>query len=350
MKGRIIIMYVALLLLSGCGGRSVGWQTGNVTLVRAVGVDLADTGVTLAACGGDAQSPVTLTADGTSVAGALQVLQEMGDSFVHFGHVDQMLMGEDFARHGVMPLVDFVARDRQIGPGARLWVLRGGTAEQCVLTGGTTVAARLERLAGDRRTGARLDCSVTRLMQALAGEDSVPIPALRWEQEALQVAGYAVLRQGHLVGFLDGEQSLGLELLCGHGAEQTVDVSLSDGEQVVLSVKRASMRCIPRLEDGRLTGADLSSSVRLEVAQGARVSGEQRRETVHQVQEILCRRMAAALACAQFWDADFVGVEQLVRMSCSAQEWRQADWDFRALPLQVTVSAEISWLADMAEE
>ncbi|MBQ3556951.1 MAG: hypothetical protein IJA11_04040 [Oscillospiraceae bacterium] len=344
MKRRIIIMYMALMLLTGCSGRSAGWQTGNVTLVRAVGVDRGQAGVMLTAWGGAAER---LTAEGSSVAEGVQKLQAMGDSFVHFGHADQLLLGEEFARDGTAQLVDFVARDRQIGPGARLWVLRGGQK-----TGETNVAVRLERLAGDRESGAKLDCSVTGLMSAMAREGSVAVPALRWEEDQLQPAGYAVLRQGRLVGFLDGEQSLGLELLRGQSEGQTADITLPDTQPLILSVRRADIQCIPRLDAGRLVGAAVTCEAEFEVIQGARLSVGQRQEAERQAEEALSRRLVAALAFAQFWDADFAGVEQMLRMACSPREWSGVDWerDFRTLSLQAAVSAEINWPADMAED
>lgn len=343
MKRRIIIMCMTLIFLTGCDSRAAGWQTGNVTLVRAVSVDRTDTGVTLTAWSDDAER---LSGEGASVAEGLRALRAEGDGFVHLGHADQLLLGEAFARDGAARLVDFVARDRQIGPGARLWVLRDGEEPE-----ESDVALRLERLAGDREAGAKLDCSVTRLMGVMAREGSAALPALRWQAGELRPVGYAVLRRGRLVGFLEGEQSLGLELLCGRGGGQTVDVALTDGGRPVLTVKRADIRCVPRLEDGRLTGAALSCRAGLEVAQGERLSAARRQEAVRQAEEVLSRRLAAAQACAQFWDADLVGLERLMRASCSAREWSGVDWerDFRALSLQVTVSAQVDWPADMVE-
>lgn len=352
MKRRIIIMCMGLALLAGCGGQTSGWQTGNVTLVRAVGIDLTEAGVTLTASGeGEAQA-VTLTAEGASVADGFKRLQGTGDSFVHVGHVGQLLMGEDFARHETAQLIDFVARDREIGPGAQVWVLRDEQAERTALGGQSNVAARLERLAGGRQVGLRIGCSVTRLMSAMAARGSVPVPALQWEQDVLQPAGYAILRQGQLVGFLDTEQSLGLELLCKQGLGQTVDVSLSDATQLVLSTKRVELRWEPSFSEGRLTGLDLRCAVRLEVTQAASLTARQREEATRQAEAKLCHRMAAALACAQFWDADFVELERWTRMACSAREWSDVDWeqDFRVLTLRVAVSAQTDWPADMVED
>lgn len=355
MKRHIIIMYMALLLLTGCSQRQTGWQTGDVTLVRAVGVDRLEEGVRVSAVAGRTEDGATasaLQADGPSIADGIRELGAKGDGFVHFGHVDQLLLGEEFVRDGVEPLLDFLARDRQIGPGVQLWVLRGGAAER-TMTSEYDVSARLERLAEDQRGVApKVDCTATRLMSVMARRGSVPVPALQREGESLQSVGYAILRQGRLVGFLDGEQSLGVELLCGQGADQAVDAVLSDGKRIVLKTKRTAVTCVPTFENGRLRGLDLRCTARLDVVQGASLTERQRRQVKQQAELELCGRMASALAFAQLWDADFVGLEQMARAACSGREWDTVDWraEFRALVLQAVADVQVDWPPDMMEE
>lgn len=339
----IIIMLCAVLVLSGCSPRPAGWQTGNVDLVRTLGVDRAEGGVRVSATVGAAQA--------ASLAAAVQELCSMGDSVLHVGHVNQLVLGEDFVRDGAESLLDFVARDRQIGPGSRLWVLRGDAAERAV-RGETDVSPRLTRL-GETFAGTapKLDCTATRLMSVMAREGSVAVPALTLEMGELAPAGYAVLRRGRLVGFLDREQSLGLELLCGQGAGQLVEVPLSATEWTVLTVRRAKVEGVPEVADGVLRSLRLRCEVRLEPAQGGALSAAQMELVARQAESVLCGRMAAALACAQLWDADVSGLERLARASCSDREWDDTNWEtsFRTLPLQVIAAARVRWPADMEE-
>lgn len=345
MKTRtIIIMVYIMLLLSGCGGQTAGWQTGDVSLVQTLGVDRVGSEVRISATAG--------TASGASVAAGVQELCAAGNSFLHIGHVNQLVLGEAFARDGAEPLLDFLARDRRIGPGGRLWVLRDGAAEQAVAAD-ADVSPRLTRLAEERSGSApKLDCTATRLMSVMARQGSAAVPALTLEQGELMPDGYAVLRRGRLVGFLNREQSLGLELLCGQGAGQVVEVSLPDGTQLVLTVRRAAMAVESAVEDGALYGMYLRCGAQLELAQGAPLTAEQMESAVRQAEGILCGRMAAALACAQLWDSDFVGLERLAQGACSPREWDNTEWEtsFRTLNLQVAVGARVRWPADVVEE
>ena len=352
---RVIIMCIGLLLLTGCSGQTTGWQTGNVALVRTMGVDLADRGIRVSAAvapqdGGERQ---VLLADGSSVAEGVQTLRGMGDSFVHLGHTNQLLLGERLVQVGAEAVLDFVARDRQIGPGARLWVLKGGAAEQALQGSSADVADRLERLSDSRRdTQPKLTCTVTRLMSVMARGGSVAVPALRMEGEALQPDGYAVLRKGRLVGFLDREQSRGLELLCGQSAGQMVTVTLPEEKKLVLTGKRISVTGEPAFQQGRLAQMHLRCKVQMDVAQSAPLTPEQRQQAVDEAQSVLRDRILGAVGRAQFWDADFAGIEQLVRASCSEKEWRDADWsaEFRAIAVNTEVWVQVDWPADVMEE
>ena len=357
MKCYIIIMYMVLMLLTGCSGQQTGWQTGDVILVRAIGVDRLDTGVRISAAAGRSGSDVpvpALQADGVSVADGVRELGTKGDGFVHLGHANQLLMGEAFVQDGAGPLLDFIARDRQIGPGARLWVLQGGTAEQGVAGDvAADASARLVRLAeAGGGAGPEIECTATRLMSAMARRGSVPVPALRWEGDTLQPVGYAVLRQGRLVGFLDREQSLGVELLCGRGANQVVTATLSNGERIGLRTKRTDVLCTPNIRNGRLQNVEVRCTASLDVVQGGSLTTQQRQQVGQQVELELCRRMAGALAFAQFWNADFIDMEQMVRSGCSAREWDGVDWDteFRTLSLRAAADIRVAWPPDMMEE
>lgn len=338
----IIIMYMCLALLTGCGSSPSGWQTGDVTLVQALGVDLAADGVGLAAFAGDGSA-----VQAPSVAEGMRKLRASGDRFLHFGHTEQLLLSERFARDGVEQLLDYIARDRQLGPGVRLWVLRGEGMD-----GLADVSARLTLLAAENDgAGPKLECTATRLMGALAGGDSVAVPAVERQNDALTPCGYAVLRQGRLVGFLEDEQALGLELLCGRGGGQIVDVSLPDGGRLALAVGDGAVSCVPLVANGGVQGLQLRWSASAEVVQGAAVPTGQRAAVTGQAEVALCSRMTAALACAQLWDADFMGLEQLARAACAQEEWNGMNWEIglRTLPLQAAAELRVRWPADLAE-
>ncbi len=50
-------------------------------------------------------------------------------------YVDQILLGEDLAERGVRPVLDYFARDSELGLGAQLWLIQGATAREALSTG-----------------------------------------------------------------------------------------------------------------------------------------------------------------------------------------------------------------------
>ena len=66
----------------------------------------------------------------------------------------QLLVGEELARSGVQPVLDYFAQDVELGLGAQLWLVRGATAREAVSSGGEEGAdSRLETLQNDSKMG-----------------------------------------------------------------------------------------------------------------------------------------------------------------------------------------------------
>ena len=107
---RILCGLAALgcLLLTGCSGLPYAREMGDMALLRTMGVDAAEgeltvtvsTGPRPRGLQGEGEAALTLSAAGTSLSGALLALQERSGSYLFFGYVDQLLVGEELARQG----------------------------------------------------------------------------------------------------------------------------------------------------------------------------------------------------------------------------------------------------------
>ena len=100
-----IVLVCAMLLgtLTGCGGRS--WlpyarEMGETALLRTMGLDSSGERVELTVSTGSRSGggeALVLSAFGDSVPAAALAVQSLGDSYVYYGHVDQLLSGEDLS-------------------------------------------------------------------------------------------------------------------------------------------------------------------------------------------------------------------------------------------------------------
>lgn len=248
---KALLLLPLCLLLCGCDGLPQAREMGDMALLRTLGVDgqegafalTASTGPRAKGTQGEEQPGLVLSAGGASLTAARQELEEQGESRVFSGYVDQLILGEELAGPGGEDVLAHLARDRELGLGAWLWVVRGEAAAAVNTGGDQGVERRLAALAD----WAGEDLS---LVPRRAGEVYADLlewgtayaPLLDLREESLYPAGYAVWKGKALAGLLEGENARGLELLAGKGEGQLLEAVL-DGQTLVLEVTNSTLSC-----------------------------------------------------------------------------------------------------------
>ena len=357
MRRMLPLLVTLVLLLTGCSGLPYPREMGDMALLRTMGVDLGEEGLSVTVSTGprakglqgEGESALVLSAQGESLSDAALTLQSLSDSYVFFGYVDQLLLGEELAGAGVTQVLDYFARDVELGLGAQLWVVRDASAQQAVEAGGDQgVEGRLSTLRLDGEMGiAALARTAGEVYTDLLEQGSAYLPALRpgtEEQAVLLEAGYAVLKGDTLAGFLDGEAARGLELLVGKPSSDIIPVEL-EGETVYVRITGGDTTCRLETEGGQVTGLTVACRV---TAQLAEYRTQPNRKQLQAVEEELTRveseRMTRALTQLRAWGADCAGLG--VRSALSAPEaWRQIeeDWEewFARLEPNLEVQVDI---------
>jgi len=360
----VLVCAMLLTMLTGCGSR--GWlpyarEMGDTALLRTMGLDGSGERLELTVSTGSrsgGQEALVLSAFGESIPAAALAVQSLGDSYVYYGHVDQLLLGEGVAVRGVGPVVDYLAREAELGLGVQLWAVRGGTAGQAIRTAGSRgVPERLAQLNTDSELGAaNISRSAAELMTVLARGGSTYLPALELlnaregdggqsGEQTLVPNGYAILRQGKLVCWVDDETARGIELMEEQVFGQVADLTLSDGTRVSLTVDKVRTGCRPVFRDEELTGLDVMCTLSARVAQTGRRLNETDLEQLQQhLERMEGERMVQALELGQYWDADYLGLERRAQMarpdrkSAVQEQWEEA---FRSLNIRVEVHGTV---------
>lgn len=358
MKKRTIPLLAACLLLTGCGRLPTAREMGDMALLRTMGIDTASAGVAVTGSTGprarglqaEGEPALTLSADWESLSGACLAMQGQSDSYVFFGYVDQLLIGQALAERGVRPVLDYFARDTELGLGAQLWLVRGTTAREAVAAGGDEgVDSRLETLRGDSRMGiALLTCTAGEVYTDLLELGSAYAPALSPAGDGTAVLsqqGYGILKGDALTGFLDGEAARGLELLAGGPSADVLDVELPGG---TVSVKVTSARTKSALTFREDTPSALKLTCKIEAKLSEyreRPSGEGLEELRTELEGRERQRIRAALDQLQAWGTDCAGLGAKAGMSHPAR-WQavRAGWpeQFSRVPIEVTVQIKIN--------
>lgn len=352
------LVLLSLLPLSGCRSTALpyGREIEHMALMRTMGVDQAEKGVLVTVSsgvqrgGGQTETePVVLSQTSGTISGALLSMQADGASYVFYGHVGQLLLGEELAREDVSPALDYVLRDIEMRLDTSLYLVQG-TAEQAVSTParmGSSAADRLEAMEADAQLRSyATPRTVGEVLAELEERGASYAPALRLSEEGLEAAGYGILREGALVAWTDDGQAHGINLLEGQVNADVVELSLHGGPQIALRVVGARTSVTPVMRQGHLIGLSIACRVDANLAEAPSGLDLGRGDLLAQLEQGLAevegRRIQEALDLAQQLNADYLGLAVQAGM-VAPWHWAaiQEDWDLAALQLDLTVEAGI---------
>lgn len=357
MKKRLIPLLAACLLLTGCSQLPAAREMEDMALLRTMGIDRAREGVAVTGSTGprarglqgEGEPALKLSAERESLSAACLAMRGQSDSYVFFGYVDQLLIGEELAREGVQPVLDYFARDVELSLGAQLWLIRDASAREAVSAGGNAgIDSRLEKLRHDSRMGvASHTRTAGELYTDLLELGSAFAPALIPESDGTAVLaerGYGVLNGDRLVGFLDGEAAKGLELLAGGSSADILETELA-GQRV--SVKITSAHTKSQLEFQGNTPSMLRLTCKIEARlseYGSRLTEKELDQLQGNLEALERSKIEAALARLRELHSDCAGLGARAAMAHPAQ-WQniQADWSdwFSRLPTDITVQINL---------
>lgn len=365
MRRAFAAMTLAALCLSltGCGGQSwlpEGRELENMVLMRTLGVDKSEEGVMVTAASaeqsGGEQPAVVYSHSAGTVSAACLAMQSRGSAYIFYGHVGQLLAGEELAAAGLEEALGYVERDIEMRLDTEFYVVRGGNASDAITAlseSGTSASERLESMAEDAGLmAASMPRTVRELLSdtARCGATFAPALTLTGEEGDYDLAadGYALLKDSTLIGFADGDAALGINLLLGRVEADVVECPMAQGT-AALRVVGAQTKISPVFEKGALTGLTVKCAVDASVAQGPENldlehSPEEQKALETALAQTERERIVAALTLFQTLDADCL---DLCRKAGMSAPWRwaalQEQWGeaFSTLPIRVEVTASI---------
>ena len=319
MKKQVLLVLLLMLLLTGCrrysGFLPYAREIEDMELIRTLGVDGAgETGVAITASGGTSQEETeVVSGQAGTISAAVLELQGEGSSYLYFGHVTQLLLGEELARRGVMPSLDYVLRDVEMRLETALYVVRNGTAGQAIEAAADDGSAtdRLEALADDAGlTANSMPRTVKDVLAELDRQGASFLPAVLAD-DGLTAAGYGILKDGALVGWAEGDAALGVNLIFGKVDADVVEVQAPDGTAAVLRVVGAAASVRPIWQGDTLAGLKIHCKVDANLAEGSAMPDQATLDALEAaLAQVEAGRMAQALELSRALDADYLGLRQ----------------------------------------
>ena len=265
-----------------------------------------------------------LAARGASIQTAVQRLQDFSPrEELFFAHIRYAAVGEDCARGGITPILDYFERGMQTQLSVPLFVVKGDSAYTLIAANGgeNEITAALSSLEADterqgsahcftvleiasrlNRSGAALACAIA----PTAPERSVP-EAEDGATLALE-AGYAVFRGETLCGFLDTDAALGADLILGFAPQASYVLPDGSGGTVTVQLHTAKASLSP-VRNGGETAVRIAVRVRAGVTESSGADTADA-EMLARLEDGLSRAVAAQIEAAaeasKALDADFL--------------------------------------------
>ena len=324
---RLSAALAALALLSGCASLLHPRQVEDLQLIQTIGFDGGIGDMTVSVSSGEASEDAVsaqLAARGASIQTAVQRLQDFSPrEELFFAHIRYAAVGEDCARGGITPILDYFERGTQTQLSVPLFVVKGESAYTLVAANGgeNEITAALSSLEADtkrqgsarcftvleiasrlNRSGAALACAIA----PTAPERSVP-EAEDGATLALE-AGYAVFRGETLCGFLDTDAALGADLLLGFAPQASYVLPDGSGGTVTVQLHTAKASLSP-VRNGGETAVRIAVRVRAGVTESSGADTADA-EMLARLEDGLSRAVAAQIEAAaeasKALDADFL--------------------------------------------
>lgn len=363
-----LLLAAALVPLGGCGGSIYANYRAieQLVLIQTVGYDLTKDGdVGLAVSSGKAPEGgeiVRLAATGASVGLAVEAVQDLSTrEELYFPHTSYIVLGEAAAGDAER-FLDYVERSVQTRMDTPLLVVRGGTAAAAVTKAGGEKSDVTEVLTSIRRdaeqSGATRLFTLGETARSLAESGAALCCAVKAVTDpntgtpTLCHDGFAVLRDGKLVGWVDQAYARGVTLLLGKAAGA---VTLPGGVTVELTGGGAELT--PEWGgEGELTGLTVKLKVSAQVTElksAVQLSDDAVLEKIgSELGDAAVLWVRGVLSMSRAARADFMGlgrqlaVRYPLKWEKSGVEWPAA---LEYLPIRVSAEAEIVRVRDLQD-
>jgi spore germination protein KC len=335
-KSKFLAVLLAIVItLSGCTQIARGRaEIDKLFIVRVFSIDEAQGGkvkVTLTTKnlstdgGGQQQMQMgeSIVSEGDTVFDAVRNLLVYSDKRPNYGHTEYILFGEDIAKKGILPYLDFISRDNEFRYNAKIYIVKGDKADSVVKNANTTKIFIGDRIASIEENMIKISLfSIVTLNEALLIFDNknldtfIPYIELTntMTSESQQqniydvlLSGYAMFKMDKLLYFTPREEARGINWIMNRVESGVIVVKNKSGQEISMEIIDSKSKIIPRIEGSELyCTIDLSFDTNI-----AEVMGEENitdyntiRYLVEQQEKVIKHEVENAIKIAQKNNSD----------------------------------------------
>lgn len=282
MKRLILISMSIIIMFSATSCKESKRELEKLAVISAVGFDLTpqneyvvtvqilnpqkESGSTMGgqkSGGPQGGSDVIIVSEkGSTPTDAVNQISTILGRELFWAHSKFTVLGENLAQSGMALFIDASLRSSQTRPDVPLLITKGTASS--IITAVTKdekiSATSIERLLKEQSIiGYAPVISRLDFTNLLAGKSKAPIAGVINFREnditgrELELAGTAVFNKDKLVGYLDKNETRGLNWIRGKIKSGGLVASLSDGNSILFDIVKSSSKVYPTVKDGDLT-------------------------------------------------------------------------------------------------
>lgn len=362
----IIVLPALLTTLSGCDFflHSSFREIDTLQMVQTFGIDVKKDSYQISISTGapiDGQPSVIISRPGESLVQSDQAIQDYSSKEdLYFAHTRYVLMGEDAAKSRTLEVLDFFARSSKLRTDIPMFVVKNSTAFSLISQSGKKNNDITESLSSVERdvkeSGFAQAFTCREIIRSLSEYGSALICAVSPSQSEGSIftetgtltatsAGYGILREGKLAGYLDKSRSWGANMLTGKSGYSPMVLTIDDSIKVSLHTEAGSTKFDAVWNDDgslqRITAEVDASGVLVEVSASTKDSQEQFINKISSAFEAEVRsRCEGALAVSQELKADFLGIKGFLRKEYPKQIYAFGD-DFVSAMAEAEIEVSV---------
>lgn len=317
----LAIVAVAVMLMSGATyGRH---DLGELEFVRCMGFDIGDeVTITATVTTGETEGKddsEAVSGKGKSINEAVGKIKTAREKSAFFGYVSQYVIGEETAREGISDIMDYACRDVYSRPDTPCYIVKGASAKELVEWGeeqGKSLSVRLMGLE-EEHSGTNLPrgVDVREILAAMERTGSCLVPGVERQGEMVVLAGYGVIKDAKLVGWIEPELVVAANMMLGHKGAMMVTVDLPSGGVVSLNLVSYSKKLKLELDEDIVIGCTVEIDAKFDLAgvMGIEDVDEQLQKIDTAAEAMVCEQAQRVLALRESLDADFLDLQCAVK-------------------------------------
>lgn len=269
---------VILFLTTGCGAKS---EIEDLGMVAAMGIDTTPAGDYLISLqilkaqkqssggmggqkGGKPETPSDvelITVSGDTIYGAFDNLSTQLGKKLHLSHINFVVISEKVAQSGVADIIDAGLRSHQFRIDTPFLVTKDKASKIIFTkTPDNPIPANAIKNILDWQSRHGYSAVITYLdfANVLASKTTAPVAGVidRYDTElageTITVAGLAVFNKDKLAGYLDAEETRGMQWIKGKVREGTITIPSPEKGKITLRITSASSKITPIIKNEKL--------------------------------------------------------------------------------------------------